>query len=189
MIRNALALLCCALVAGSPVSAQTEGDQPKFQLVVVRGEEAQNNIKKGRATKAVVEVRDRNNKPVAGIAVLFLLPDSGASGSFVSGAQTASVTTDNLGQAAITYKPNNVAGQFNLKATVKGTPNDSTVNIKQNNTPGSSSGGLSTTTIVILAVAGIGLGVGLGVGLSGGGTNKTNTVTLTPGGPVIGPPK
>src|SRR4051794_25656519 len=108
MIRKAMAWLCSALVVCSPVWAQAEGEQPRFQLVVVRGEDAQNNIKKGRATKAVVEVRDRNNKPVAGIAVLFLLPDSGPSGAFVTGSQTASVTTDSLGQAAITYKPNNV---------------------------------------------------------------------------------
>ena len=184
-----MAWFCCALVGGSPVWTQEQGEQPRFQLVVVRGDEAQNNIKKGRATKAVVEVRDRNRKPVAGIAVLFLLPDSGASGSFVSGAQTATVTTDNLGQAAITYKPNNVPGQFNLKASVKSGNNESSVTIKQNNVAAAAAAGLSTTAIVLLVV-GAGLGVGLGVGLNqGGGSTRASTVTLTPGGAVIGPPK
>jgi len=189
MIRNAMALFCCALTVCSPMWAQSGGDQPKFQLVVVRGDDAQNNIKKGRATKAVVEVRDRNNKPVAGVAVLFALPDSGPGGTFVSGSTTTSVTTDNAGQAAVTYKPNNVQGQFNLKASLK-SPNDTSINIKQTNAGGSSTGGLSTTAIVLLSVAAIGLGVGLGVGLTrGGGSTTAPTVVLTPGGAVIGPPK
>ena len=134
----AMVWLCCVIVFCAPVwpqspPAQPEGEPPRFQLVVVRGDDAQNNLKKGRATKAVVEVRDRNNKPVAGIAVLFLLPDSGAGGSFVGGAQTASVTTDSLGQAAITYKPNNVAGKFNLKVSVRSGNSESSVNISQVN--------------------------------------------------------
>ncbi|MCZ0212083.1 hypothetical protein OZK63_42740, partial [Streptomyces sp. UMAF16] len=44
---------------------------PQYKLVIVRGDNAQNNIKKGRATRPVVEVRDRNNNPVAGVAVTF----------------------------------------------------------------------------------------------------------------------
>ena len=189
MIRNAMAWFCCVLVVCSPVWAQAEGET-RYQLVVVRGDDAQNNIKKGRATKAVVEVRDRNNKPVAGVAVLFQLPDSGPGGSFVTGSQTATVTTDNLGQAAVTYKPNNVPGQFNLKASVKSGSNESSVNVKQNNVAAATVVGLSTTAIVLLAIAGA-AGVGLGVGLSqsGSGSNRANTVTVTPGGVTVGPPK
>src|SRR5579862_3648285 len=123
MVRTAMAWFCCALVLCAPTWAQeppqSTDEQPKFQLVVLRGEDAQNNIKKGRATKAVVEVRDRNNKPVAGVAVLFLIPNSGPGGSFVGGTQTASVSTNSLGQAAVTYKPNAVTGNFNIKASVK----------------------------------------------------------------------
>lgn len=182
----ALTWLCCL----SMVMAQTAEEPPRFQLVVLRGDDAQNNVKKGRATKAVVEVRDRNNKPVAGIAVLFLLPDSGAGGSFVAGTQTASVTTDSLGQAAVTYKPNNVAGKFNLKASVRTGNTESSVNIPQSNLAAAAAGGLSTTMIVLLAVAGAGAGIGLGVGLTqGGGTTRTIPVTLTPGGAVVGPPR
>ena len=190
MIRNAMTWFCCALAVCSPGWAQT-GGEADYQLVVIRGEDAQNNIKKGRATKAVVEVRDRNRKPVAGVLVVFALPDSGPGGAFVSGSQTASVTTDSLGQAAVTYKPNNVPGQFNLKASLKTGNTDTSVSIKQSNLPGNNSQAhLSTTAIVLLAVAGA-AGVGLGVGLTrgGGGSSTTNTVTLTPGGAVVGPPK
>ena len=190
MVRNSLAWFCSALVVCTPMWGQAADEAPRFQLVVVRGEDAQNNIKKGRATKAVVEVRDRNNKPVAGVAVLFLLPNSGASGTFAAGTQTASVTTDSIGQAAITYKPNNVAGKFNLKASVKSGNNESSVTMSQTNTAVAAAAGLSTTAIVLLAVAGA-AGAGLAVGLTrnGGGSSRANTVTLTPGGAVIGPPK
>jgi Bacterial Ig-like domain (group 1) len=184
MVRIAIAWLCCALL----MWAQTEPEQPRFQLVVVRGDDAQNNIKKGRATKAVVEVRDRNNKPVAGVAVLFAMPESGAGGTFVGGAQTASVTTDSLGQAAITYKPNQVPGKFNIKANVNGT--NTNLLIAQTNYAAAGVA-LSATTITLLAIAGA-AGIGLGVGLTRGGggtTTGTNTVTLTPGGAVVGPPK
>ena len=185
MIRNAMAWFCSALVACSPLWAQAAEGEGPYQLVVIRGDDAQNNIKKGRATKAVVEVRDRNRKPVAGIAVLFTLPDSGPSGVFVSGSTSTTVTTDSLGQAAVTYKPNSVPGQFNLKASAKGQE----VTVKQGNAAGSTAA-LSTTAIVVIAVAAA-VGVGLGVGLTrgGGGSSLVNTVTLTPGGAVVGPPK
>ena len=188
MVRTALAWVCCALVFCAPVRAQTD-EQPKFQLVVIRGEDAQNNIKKGRATKAVVEVRDRNNKPVGGIAVLFLLPDSGAGGSFVGGAQTASVSTNSVGQAVVTYKPNNVTGNFNMKASVKSGNSETSVNIPQTNIAGAAAA-VSTTAIVLIVVA-AGVGIGLGVGLTrgGGSSNPATTVTLTPGGPVVGAPR
>ena len=55
--------MACGLLALSPhraVSAQ-DSQEPQFKLIVLRGENAQNNIKKGRATRPVVEVRDRNN--------------------------------------------------------------------------------------------------------------------------------
>jgi hypothetical protein len=181
----------CALVVCAPVWAQdpqAAGEPPRFQLVVLRGDDAQNNIKKGRATKAVVEVRDRNNKPVAGLAVLFLLPGSGPGGTFVGGTQTASVTTDSAGQASITYKPNNVSGKFNLKATVRSGSTETSVNIPQTNLV-LAAAGLSTTAIVILAVVGAGVGVGLGVGLTRGGGSSPSGITLTPGGATVGPPK
>lgn len=190
MIRSSLASLCCVLVLSGLLQAQeADGQQQRFQLVVLRGEDAQNNIKKGRATKAVVEVRDRNNKPVAGAAVLFLLPDTGPGGSFVGGTQTASVTTNSLGQASVTYKPNNVPGKFNMKVTVRNGQNETSISVPQTNLV-LAAAGLSTTTIVLLTVLGAGVGIGLGVGLTqGGGSNRANTVTLTPGGPSVGPPK
>jgi hypothetical protein len=183
--------LCCALLVSTTAGAQAPEEQPRFQLVVVRGDDAQNNIKKGRATKAVVEVRDRNNKPVAGVAVLFLLPDSGPGGSFVGGAQTASVTTNSAGQASVTYQPNNVAGKFNMKASVRQGGQEVSVTIAQTNIAVAAAA-LSTTAIVLLAVAGAGLGIGLGVGLTRGGGSSTaapNPISLTPGGATVGPPK
>jgi len=42
----------------------------------------------------VVEVHDRNKRPLAGALVTFTLPNYGASGTFADGSQVLSVTTD-----------------------------------------------------------------------------------------------
>lgn len=184
-LKSVLVVVCSASLFSNSVIAQ---DQPQLQLYVIRGENAQNNVKKGRATKAVVEVRDRNNKPVAGAAVLFLLPDSGPGGSFVGGAQSATVTTDSAGQASVTYTPNHVNGDFNIKVSVKESNANASIHQKNDS---ASSAGLSTPALIWLAV-GAGAAIGVGVGLAnsgGGGSTRATTVVLTPGGVSITPPK
>ena len=165
---------------------------------------AQNNLRKGRATKAVVEVRDRNNKPVAGVAVLFLLPGSGPSGTFAGGATSLTVTTNAAGQAVASYAPNQLAGMFNL--TVSANVNGVTVaatTVAQTNVAAAAvaaGAGMSGTTIGIIAGVAAAAAVGLGVGLAGGGNSATPSpstpVSVTPlpsirivggGTPVFGP--
>ncbi len=158
--------------------------------------EAQNNLKKGRATKAVVEVRDRNNKPVAGLALLFLLPGSGPSGAFAGGAQSLTLTTNAAGQAVATYTPNQVAGIFNLtvNAQVNGVTVATTTVTQANIAAAAAAGGMSGATIGIIAGVAAAAAVGLGVALGGGNSATTVTTTTPPsiriiggGTPVFGP--
>ncbi len=170
-----------------------------FRINVVKSE-PQNNLRKGRATKAVVEVRDRNNKPVAGALVLFALPGNGPSGAFAGGGQSVTVTTNAAGQATATYTPNQLGGMFNLQATaqVNGATVASTSIPQANIVAAAAAGGLSGTAIGIIAGVAAAAAVGIGVGLSGGGSSPTTpgtpvtpaapTVGIRPGGnPVIGP--
>src|SRR4029079_13827182 len=61
---------------------------------------------------------DENHKPVAGASVLFLLPRSGASGTFANGATSLRVTTDQQGRAvARGLRPNTRAGRFEIAVT------------------------------------------------------------------------
>jgi hypothetical protein len=182
------------------LAAQAEAPPQGFRINVVKSE-PQNNLRKGRATKAVVEVRDRNNKPVAGALVLFALPGNGPSGVFAGGGQSVTVTTNAAGQATATYTPNQLGGMFNLQATAQ--VNGATVasaSIPQANILASAAaaGGMSGTAIGIIAGVAAAAAVGIGVGLSGGGSSPATpgtpvtpaapTVGIRPGGnPVIGP--
>jgi hypothetical protein len=170
----------------------------KFRLVVVRGEGDQHNIKKGRATsQAVVEVRDQNDQPVAGVILTFALPTQGASGTFVGGAQVTSLATNSLGQASVTFAPNQVAGQFALKVTGSVQGQSLSTSVAQSNlaaTAGVSTGAMAAIVGVAAAAA-----VGVAVALNGGDkpTPATNApppaaglrLGINPGGIQIGAPR
>ena len=52
----------------------------KLNIVIVEGEGAINNIRQRTAREPIVQVEDENRRPVAGAAVLFLLPEDGPGG-------------------------------------------------------------------------------------------------------------
>ena len=80
------------LAAASLMIAQ---QQPaELQILVIGGEGSINNVKQRTAREPIVEVRDRNNRPVAGAVVLFEAPRNGASGTFLGGSSSLRVTTD-----------------------------------------------------------------------------------------------
>jgi hypothetical protein len=104
------------LVGLSVLYAQQEPLQ--LQILVIGGEGSINNVKQRTAREPVIEVRDRNNRPVAGALVLFEAPQSGASGTFIGGSRTLRVTTDAQGRASGQgFRPNNAQGNFNLQVT------------------------------------------------------------------------
>jgi hypothetical protein len=90
-----------------------------LKIVVVEGEDAVNIIQQRTAVAPVVEVRDRNDLPVAGVAVLFAINGGGA--SFPAG-QALTVTTDAAGRAtAAGLAPTgNGAIQIDVTATSQG---------------------------------------------------------------------
>ena len=118
-------------------------------------------------------MRDRNNKPVAGVVLVFLLPNSGPGGSFAGGAQSLSLTTNAAGQAVATYTPNQVGGMFNMtvNAQVNGVQVATTTLSQTNLAAVAAAGGLSGTAIAIIAAVGVAAAVGIAVGLAGGGNS------------------
>lgn len=85
-------LFAAALIALTATIAQ--GDA--LRIVVIEGEDAVNIVQQKTAVAPVVEVRDRNNQPVAGAIVRFAIQQG--RGSF-AGARTISVTTNAAGRA------------------------------------------------------------------------------------------
>jgi hypothetical protein len=91
---------------------------PELQILVIGGEGSINNVKQRTAREPVVEVRDRNNRPVAGALILFEAPRNGASGTFLGGSPTLRVTTDAQGRAVGQgFRPNNTGGDFGVQVT------------------------------------------------------------------------
>ena len=52
------------------------------------GEGAINNVKQKVNRDLIVQVEDESHRPIAGAALVFFLPDQGASGTFVNGSRT-----------------------------------------------------------------------------------------------------
>ncbi len=192
MVRPAVTVLCAFAL-----SAQTGPET--LRVIVVEGQGAINNIRDRTARAPVVRVEDSQERPVAGATVNFTLPDLGASGYFPDGGTTFSTTTDQNGVAgAHGLRPNNVAGQFQIRvmASHQGQTGSATIN-QVNVAPAAAAKKKSKAKYIVLAVVGAGAAGGVGIALSrgkgsngGGGTNPPpGGTTITPGSPVVGPPR
>jgi len=195
----------CLVLAGMmalPLPPVVYGQEPahKLSLVIVEGDAAINNIRQRTAREPIVQVEDENHKPVAGAAVIFLLPTHGAGGAFTDGSHTLSVITDAQGRAvARGIIPNNVKGQFQIQVKVSYNNMTTTGTITQTNaivagTTGTTvATGVSAKLIVILAVAAAAAAAGgyYAATHSGGGSGNAAATgtTITAGSGTVGPPK
>jgi hypothetical protein len=190
---------CLALPYPSVLSAQEPVH--KLNLVIIEGDGAINNIRQRTAREPIVQVEDENHKPVAGAAVLFLLPDHGSGGTFADGSHSLSVTTNAQGRAAAHgMHLNNTQGQFQITVTATYGGLTATTVISQSIAAGAGAGagagaaaGLSTKAIVLIVVAAAAAAAGGAYAAthSGGNSNSasTNTSTsITAGTGSVGPP-
>lgn len=192
-MRTTLALVIGAafLIHGSALAQ--ERALSALKIVVISGEDAVNIIQQKTAVAPVIEVRDRNNLPIAGVAVTFSVSGQGA--AFAGGAQSLTVVTNAAGQAAAAGLTPTAAGAINISATATFQGQTAIATIAQSNvltaaeavgttagatgtgstTSGSTGavgggGGLSGTTLGIIgAVAGTGAIVGAKA--AGGGSD------------------
>ena len=109
----ALACLASAVIAAQ----QPAGG---LKIVVIAGEGAVNIIQQKSAVAPIVEVRDRNNLPVAGASVTFSI--GGGSGATFGGGSTLTVVTNAAGQATAAGLTPTAAGaiQVNVTAAFQG---------------------------------------------------------------------
>jgi hypothetical protein len=185
--------------------AEQDPQAPRLTIVIVEGDGAINNIKQRTSRETIVEVQDENHKPVAGAAVVFLLPSDGPGGAFAGGAKSVTLPTDAAGRATMpTMQPNQATGNFQIRVNVSSAGRTASVTIAQSNAAGAAAAGaagaaagISAKTIgIIVAVAAAGA-VGAAVGLKGKSNNTTTTtIPATPTGTIgagsgaaIGPPQ
>jgi hypothetical protein len=110
---TALILLAHLLAASAqPASA--------LRIVVLQGEDSVNVIQQKSAVAPVIEVRDRNDLPVAGAMVTFTI--GGNTASFAGGVQTFTIATNAAGQAAAAAISPLASGavQINVAAAFQG---------------------------------------------------------------------
>lgn len=95
-------------------TAQPAAQNAALRIVVIEGEDAVNVIQQKTAVAPVIEIRDRNNLPVSGVAVTFTVGGQGAS---FGGLSTLTVTTNAAGQAAAVGLTPTAAGAIQINAT------------------------------------------------------------------------
>ncbi|MCU0227330.1 MAG: hypothetical protein MUF01_06790 [Bryobacterales bacterium] len=195
--------------SGEPGAAQTgaAAGQPeggsRLTIVIVEGEGAVNNIRQRVAREPIVRIEDENRRPVAGAAVVFLLPGDGPGGVFADGSRMLTVQTDQAGQAvARGLRPNNVTGDFTIRVTASKEGQTTTAVIGQSNSlagaaagtaAGAAAGGISGKVLAILVVVGAAVAGGTYAatrgndnGNGGGGARPPTGVSV--GAPTVGAP-
>jgi hypothetical protein len=189
--------LTAMLTMQIPARAQEESQilPPALKIVVAKGEEGTNNIKKGIGVEPLVVVSDEKDLPVSRVMVMFTLPENGPSGVFANGAKNLIVYSDAEGRAiARGLRPNHIPGKFQIAVDASFHGLAARALINQTNVMPSATG-VSPKLIAILAIAGGAVAAGV-VAASTGGKSGTSTVTpptpsttLSPGTPTFGPPQ
>lgn len=171
-------------------SQETQAPQGamKLNIVVISGDGAINNIKSRTARETIVEVRDENNKPVAGASVVFLLPDSGPGLVSSNGSRMLTSMTDANGRAAARgLKPNGQSGRFNLQVRANYQQSFGQLAIAQTNmvAAGAAISGLTVALIAVGAAAAAGTAYAV---TRDNGPGRA-TVGVNPGTPSAGAPR
>jgi hypothetical protein len=169
--------------------------QPKLGIVIVEGEGAINNLKDQTIHPPVIQVQDENQKPVAGAAVVFFLPNQGPGGTFFDGTRSLTVTTDAQGRATIRgIRFNRISGQMQIRVTASSGGQTATATITQTNVggPGGAPGMSTTAKVIIIVAIAAGVTVGAVLATRGGSSSSSTTspppITITPGTPTVGAP-
>ena len=182
--------------AAAPKTNLVESQGGTLKIVVVQGEGAQNNIKARTATQPVVEVRDQQDKPVAGAEVVFQLPAAGPSGVFNGWMRNQTARTDAQGQASAQgFVPNDQPGRFNIKITATQGTRSASVVVAQSNVAGqngkqaSGSRKVLWTVVAIAAAGAIGGGIAASRGDDTPAAASTTPISITPGAVTVAGPR
>ena len=180
-----VSLLCPMVSAQAPEAGLT--------ITILDGENAMNNIRQRTAREPIVQVEDENHKPVAGAAVVFLLPTDGAGGVFPGGAHTLTTLTDSKGQAiARGLRPNHIAGRYQIRVQASYQGKTAQAQVDQTNTSGGSASSSSSgfPKWLAIVVAGVVAGTIAAIATHGGSNPSSNVpIAVTPGTGSVGAPR
>lgn len=154
-----------------------------LRIIVIEGEDGVNIIQQKTAVRPVVEVRDRNDLPVAGVVVVFSIGGGGGA-TFAGGATTTTVTTNAAGRAAVAeLNPvSNGSFQINVEASYQGQTATTSINQTNFATPADAAQAAQAGQAGVGAQAGA---VGGATGGAGGGLSAL-AITGIVGGAAAG---
>jgi hypothetical protein len=148
-MKQAKRLLGVTLIASVALCAQQLGARQDnngsddLQIVVIQGEDGANIVQDGTFAESIVEVRDRNNLPIVGGAIVtagvvwFAATHTGGAtpGAFANGSNTITITADTNGRAVISgFRPSG-NGQVNIQVQASYQGHTGHVTIHQTNFP------------------------------------------------------
>jgi hypothetical protein len=174
--------------------------EQSLNIRVLAGNDEQNDLERRVMAPLVVQVTDREERPMEGAEVVFRFPISGAGATFAGGRTSVTVRTNTNGQAAaLNWMANGQLGKFQVH-----------VNASYGNQVGETALSMSNVTRVVeeahkskekswwshrwVKVAVIGGGaavVAIAVILAtrgGGAKSSGGTTTISPGSPTVGAP-
>jgi hypothetical protein len=165
-----------------------------IRIVVVEGSGAINNIQLQRAKAPIVRVETEGGAPAVGAVVHFLAPASGPGGVFVGGVADATEMTNSEGRATVSgFRPNRIAGQFEIRVTASYLGETATAKITQTNAEPAVVSHASRKIAILAILGGVAAG-GAALALRGGGAKSAPApaasagAVITAGGPTFGAP-
>jgi len=167
-----------AAAPGQKPSASTAG----LRIVIVEGEDAVNIVQQKTAVAPIVEVRNRNDQPVAGAVVNFAV--RGGRATF-SGARTLTVATDVAGRAAAAGFTPTASGAVQISASAAFQGQTAAITITQTNVMTLAQAG-AVTGATGSGGGGAASGAGAGAGGAGGGGGLSATTIGIIGGAAAG---
>jgi hypothetical protein len=168
-----------------------------LKILILEGEGSVNNVARGLATPPIIEVRDRDDRPVEAATVVFRLPPSGPGGTFPGDVLSKTVNTNVQGQAlADGFAPNKLTGPFKIHVTATAGSRLGETDINQVNSanqfaalvepPHRKKIPLWKWAVLGGVVIGATVGIILATRGSSSPTASNPTITITPGPVVIG---
>jgi hypothetical protein len=185
----------------APAPAQPLAPLPVEQSLKIRvlaGNDEMNDLERRVMAPLVVQVADRDERPVEAAEVVFRFPVSGPGAAFAGGKTALTVRTNSNGQAAaLNWMANGQVGKFqvHVTATYGNQVGETTLTMtnvtrvveqKQKTKAASWWSHRWVKIAVIGGVAAIGVGVYLAT--RGGSKGSGSTVTIAPGSPTVGAP-
>ena len=130
-VTRIVAAACALVVAGTPLPALAQSPRPAgLHIVVLEGEDAVNIVQQRTAVAPVVEVRDRNDQPIAGAVVKFAIKRGKAA---FNGAKSLTVTTNASGRAVAEGLVPGANGPLQITASASVQGQTATITITQTN--------------------------------------------------------